>query len=307
MIHIVTIAFSGVQNVYYVVYDGFETTDPFDGCRVPGSKVFVPTRIELDDGRLVFDLAKRKEGEQNRIQNAGALGRFLHLAQGRDEEVKAFASLWGVLDLCKHQLPFTHAREDLISRDPFWETICPPVGGERIRSWKMIAKRFSEILDDSVSLRSHPPRARASIDSRWRDLHDRVRQWFNYSGVSVAMPEIQRPGKADRSLGLGIQCLGLYDVLAVQLWMAVLQVSQLLVCSECAKVFGSRAPRRPGERTFCLECSAKGAPEQHAARDLRMRKTSCFRLARKGLSAEQIAQQLNAKLTTIQRWLKQPR
>ena len=125
----------------------------FDGCPLPGSLVYVPKSVELIKGVLLFDPKERRESEQNRMQNAGALGRFINLFNKPDSEVLEFARQWGVLDFCKHRLPFTHSRDNWFDKFPYWKEACLPAGEERISRWKTIARQFRSVLEAVASLK----------------------------------------------------------------------------------------------------------------------------------------------------------
>ena len=280
-----------------------------DDYPLEGSSVYVPKSVELHRGDLVFNPKERKESSQNQTKNAEALYRFINLVNKPDIEVLEFARQWGVLDFCEHGIPFTHSRDNWVDHYRYWNEACLPAGRERIARWKTIAIRFREILNAAASLRRRQgQQKRQRRHSRqtkktwtWIDVTKKANQWLNYSNVGIKMPETIAAN--EHSPKIQISCSSLFDVLVVQLWMAILEARQLMVCEECGDLFGSRAPRRLNERTFCADCRSNGVPERYAATDLRMRKARALALFREGKQVEEIAPRVKSKRETIQRWL----
>ena len=121
---------------------------------------------------------------------------------------------------------------------------------------------------------------------------------MNYSNVGIKMPEIVGPDQ--RALKIQISCSSLFDVLAVQLLMAIREARQLLVCEKCGDLFGSAAPGTRRKNLLC-RLSEPRSPGRYAATDLRMRKARTLALFREGKQVEEIARRVKSKRETIQR------
>src|SRR5947208_16106489 len=86
------------------------------GRCLPGAPTWYVPRVELRGGVLQWRLGKAPGLAPPTAGAAGALDGFIRLVAASDEEVLAYARRWGMLQLCKHDRPFTHDRR------------CVPVG-----------------------------------------------------------------------------------------------------------------------------------------------------------------------------------
>jgi len=80
--------------------------------------------------------------------SGGLLGRFVALRDAPDDQIAAFARLYGVLGICKHGRPWPHA-EDMASGHLL---VCPWVrrgddgGAEPLAAWRALAAQAAALL-----------------------------------------------------------------------------------------------------------------------------------------------------------------
>ena len=72
------------------------------GCLV------IPNVIEIDGGRLHWDIDDDRPIEQPE-PGQGMLNEFLTLQDADDEQIGAYARRWGILGVCHHGVPASHA------------------------------------------------------------------------------------------------------------------------------------------------------------------------------------------------------
>ena len=254
--------------------------------RLPVSKCVAPEGVALSPTREY--LVWTPSG--HRRDSLGALDAFLEIET--PGEVWAFAERFGVLGLCEHRLPSSHAKPCKPGFIPFTDD---RIHGEPVDSWLRFvgaAKAtlalaaaahdnrtgdlkdwtevheclFSEASDDlrqflTAKASEGPPReSRLSVASfvyRWLELGD-VRPTVSWDS---AHPELL--------LSSAPLTPPLFGVLASQLALAVARANVLAQCSGCSRLYAR--PRKPqrGRRNYCNTCRKNGVPARDAQRTWR--------------------------------------
>src|SRR5438552_701854 len=71
---------------------------------MPAGSVFVPSDIELEDGRLHWGAG----GARYKHVSSRMLDDFIDLHDADDSSILRFARKWGVIGVCRHGLPGSH-------------------------------------------------------------------------------------------------------------------------------------------------------------------------------------------------------
>lgn len=122
----------------------------------------------LLDGQVARQAIRvRQKAEQG---GRGILDEFLHLCDTGDEAILKYARTWGVLELCRHNLPSCHefSRGGLLrvpapllsdsqiagsawpASDP---RQCPPLGREPLATWRFFSRQAKALLNIAADLR----------------------------------------------------------------------------------------------------------------------------------------------------------
>lgn len=265
-------------------------------------------------------------------ETVGALDGFIRLHAQPDEAILAFAREWGVLGLCKDRLPFTHSR-------PRFEqptaSPCLPALQERLSDWRefsakaVIALRVAQL---SVEGRPDWETERDSLEVRWRreikiaevvagratigkreealrlwyrrESQARANKWLKDSGVSLFTQGFETgSGRLSTGLTIGVEYANLFDLIAVQLLLAVSRADRIASCAECGMPFARRL--RPSERRiYCPACGAASASVKLAVRRSREAEREARQLFSRGMGITEIAERLKRNAATVERWIK---
>jgi hypothetical protein len=193
--------------------------------------------------------------------SGGLLGRFVALRDAPDDQIAAFARLYGVLGICKHGRPWPHA-EDMASGHLL---VCPWVrrgddgGAEPLAAWRALAAQAAALLEEMAS---HPDRSAVNLDA----VED---HWLRPAHVRLSV-EGGRPCFGPLAAD-GLR-FGLFGALAVQLLAVGIGARAVRNCDGCHALFfeGPTMPRQPGRRMWCAACRLKARAA--AARNYRARK-----------------------------------
>jgi uncharacterized Zn finger protein (UPF0148 family) len=122
------------------------------------------------------------------------------------------------------------------------------------------------------------------------------------SGAGLFCLGMENPsGRLSSGLTIGVEYASLFDVLAIQLLLAVARADALASCAECAMPFVRRF--RVGERRhFCPSCG-RVAAVRAAVRKHHDRKTTALKLFDEGRSETDVAEKTGAGLATVRRWI----
>ena len=134
----------------------------------------VPYKVELRDGKLEYwwqdpDVLgwtgrppwPRQAGEQ--------LSSFVRLGAARDTRIRAFASRYGVLLLCRHWRPWTHSLGSVDPCRPLGADADENLGWEPIWAWRFYARQAVALLNVCARLRD----GRSAPDDDWSVIYDR--------------------------------------------------------------------------------------------------------------------------------------
>jgi hypothetical protein len=217
--------------------------------------------------------------------------RFAGLTKKGPGMFRRFATAWGPLRLCRHDLPATHIPPEL------WEDIpgipdCPRAGfgdiHEPVEVWRGYAIEADAIIRIIVGLKDRKPTARdlwepmrhlerdepleASIDwaetysdlgwqaptiaqqveSQRAGLERWINWWLRVAGIRPAF-------SWDRGLDL-VGSGGLFVVLAYGLATLAYSESNVASCAVCGTLFTTTRKHQAGRRTYCnnRKCSERG-------------------------------------------------
>jgi hypothetical protein len=260
--------------------------DGYLGRQVVG-KYFAFTNVRLEkvenDDALVYETPYDAVPGRWIEANQGALDDFIRLAwpeagtRRHGGDVLTFVKRWGVLELCEHKLPFTHAMGDLLMVSPpvnrhegpsrlLSGRFCQPLryyiahqlethecieletdgvepAGciEYVQTWRFFAESAVLLLELAASLRARSDPS--NEESTRKKLVSRLNKWLDMANVGVSCRDT---GKGEWPSGMQIEYInrgGLFGVLSVQLLLATTLNEFLFTCAECGKSFNP-APAR---------------------------------------------------------------
>ena len=300
------------EETYQLIVSRLSGKDGYLGREVVGDGYFAPSEIRLEKvdkedsqpgdkqdhwirtNALVYKDPPYDDVPGHWVRpNRGVLDEFIRLAwpdsgsRREGDDVLAFAKRWGVLELCVHERPYTHASGDvgvplgveskkslsvILSRRYCQPFRYPETDEciEFIKSWRLFAERAVLLLELAASLRSRIESGRE--ESTRRTLVKRLNYWLDMANVGVVCRDT---GTGEWPSGLQVDYInrgGLFGVLTVQLLLATTLNEFLFTCAECGRSFNPAPAKRPrtGERAFCGRCGRKAAVRQ-ASRAYRAR------------------------------------
>jgi hypothetical protein len=248
--------------------------------------LIVPKDIDFNDGQLLWnpdDDFKEVEPDDEIIF------KFANLATEETAGILRFAREWGVLGLCRHNLPATHNPPPILPGDTVSEG-CSPSGAEAIEVWY----RFARIIRAMISIAAQHKQEHQGYENDWLVLlqgtsEDNLptnisseRQLLSKSmnlwiGLSNIQPRL-KPENAGVSLSYPFYG-SLFGVLGIQLMTQVGGDGSLLKCAACGVIgsyrdLASDRWRRPkvGARFYCDDCRIDRVPQRRAERASRQRK-----------------------------------
>lgn len=272
--------------------------------------ILVPKLVTLANGRVLWSFG---DGFRTVQAAPGLLLEFADLSQapkadtvGRipdpsldsrvtfEERVLAFAGRWGVLELCRHRLPASHAPE--VSGQSVPAAWCTPrrsagVFCESTVDWRCWANGFRTLLGIAANLGN----GGAVSASDWEPvlelpnlvgndfLRKRGSSELNYEKLSVVLNVLVsdaaiRPCLFRLENGWQIKFsggtggCGLFGALVTQLMITSTLTQGVELCSACGRAyFPTRLPNR-ARRHYCSNCSRESVPLRDAAREYRRRK-----------------------------------
>lgn len=231
----------------------------------------------------------------------GLLLTFIRLADAEPKGFASYASKWGPLGLCHHDLPSTHvprqSSEDLktIDAEPCWplkylDDEGPPVR-ERVETWRKFASQASA-THEAANLIRHGERVPDSLWERVRDLIPKSYAITDADFVEAAIVRAQssideyerfllelvirrwlRIGDVgvhvhwdDRTLKVRYGGTGLAGALALQLALTTTSTGAFYTCFNCNTSYIPEYRRpREGENNYCEDCRAAGAKNRSRA------------------------------------------
>ena len=259
------------------------------GCLV------IPNVIEIDGGRLHWDIDDDRPIEQPE-PGQGMLNEFLTLQDADDEQIGAYARRWGILGVCHHGVPASHAAFANAVERPcrLLREETDLYAWEPLERWRYFSRQAGAILNLAARLHADQP----GRPEDWQQVitrKDRPVPWWKPSAVrserimlgDVATQWITlgnvRPVLTWRSTNPGPQVefgsggSSFFGALACQLMFTIARVDGVAVCSGCGTVYiPPRRPRRD-QRRYCPTCRARGVPQRDAQRDRQQRRRAASR------------------------------
>lgn len=263
------------------------------------------------------------------------LDQFLLLKEANGETIFSFARRWGVLDLCKHGLPYTHDLEKRKWGIPRRWT-CGPTripdprfgafshcGFETLEEWRAWARRADAILKIAANLHANRrgrqrdwdvvanwhgeglprPMKDDGIDAEWYKLCDYVNEWGQLSQVSPHV-SYEVSGLPEVRFGSGWAPGRLFGVIGLQLIARVSGARSMAVCSSCGCLFPPRRIPKPLEASYCTTCRARGAPVKAAKRRLASLKLKARSMRSQGVGVPEIARSIERRVSVVRLWTK---
>lgn len=263
---------------------------------IPLGDVIIPGRIDLiksgDETAIVWELTADDFEQAPRIVSEfrGLVDDFIYLADAGDDEVLQFGRRWGVLRLClEHVLPSAHDLRCHESREEptqVWREFAAQARGMILAAANLHNGRLP---DKAVwdAFQSEPPIGIGSLNVQQSPEHrDQAREFFGRRSVASERSRLTRhvqvwidladvrpaftwgSGQPSITLGAG----SLFSALTLQLLYAVARAGAMATCSECGRPHDRPTRGRRGQRVYCGQCRATGAPQRNATRAWRLRK-----------------------------------
>lgn len=246
-------------------------TRPFDlaGMTITGGVLGRPAAVEWrlptrlgreDSGRLVYTRGARA----NTVSaDARMLDSFLRLGDASDHEIAGFAAKYGVLDLCKHQLPARHSAGCSPAEDDdgrMWESMA---------TWRDWSRRADAIMRVAAALRSegvadpkfwslalagHPAASwQPEVVARpWWVLAGVLDGWISAAGVTFGLLPV--PGGVTFVPEPG----GLFGALGIQMALTTAGAAGMAACFGCGGLYAPS--RKPRGESYCSDCRGRGVP-----------------------------------------------
>lgn len=248
----------------------------------------------LLDGQVARQaIGTRQEAEQS---GRGILDEFLHLCDAEDEAILKYAQTWGVLELCRHNLPCCHEvsigerlrlPSPLSAKPQTGRTgpaddprQCPPLGREPLATWRFFSGQANALLniaadlhriglgkkEDWAKLLREGVTPAQSLAAQRLCLRDVIEDWLKLGRIKPAIDE--------SSGGLTWTGADLFGELAVQIALAAKPRGGQVFCIVCGKAYEPK--RRVIRRGFnycpALKCQRVAAAQR--AQRYRNRKRS---------------------------------
>lgn len=237
----------------------------------------IPRSIKSRDGSIEWNPAGRY---RDAAPDGQLLERFLGLYSAPDAAILQFARRYGPLGICPHGLPSSH---DANCRPAGWQDgLCR----ETLSDWRFYSAHAVAVLKVAAAL----TRDQLPAPADWQTIYQRSGRkapwWTRDIGVerenvadvlqemlSHGSPRLTAVWNPGCRPALEIAPGGLYGVIAIQVCLRAAQTDGLARCDSCACWF-TPPQRKPkaGQRTFCPDCRASGAPARFARRDYLERK-----------------------------------
>jgi hypothetical protein len=247
---------------------------------LPAGSIWAPDSIELTEDRLTWATVK---GYREVRPGIRLLTEFLALNDAKPDEILNYARRWGVLSICEHNLPSSHAAD---CRALGWHD-----GGrlwEPLAVWRRFARDGRALLNVASQLNAGKPGAaedwgaifvdqttpgpapwwQQSVEADALMLTQVLNEWL---GLGNVRPYVGRSRRSGLIIHLGGGSSGLFGVLAVQLVMAAAASEGFAMCSACGGPYLPRRRPAAGRRRYCEKCREAGASIRDAARDYKRR------------------------------------
>lgn len=282
-------------------YGGLLDEDGYVQKPLPSPLVRVPWRIHLDVQNglevLVYSwFPPSLESEYSLVPDGAwephngyrgkrrCVDEFLRLGDASGTDVLSFAQRWGVLGICKHDLPATHnppstglEREEASRTGCMWLVSDSGNWYEPVKTWRRFARQARELVDMAARIYSRRLRGEAVQGEEWNRLMGQAMWWLAIGDVrphifwdscrgrpsitlgSANMPRITVPEE-----GWGT----LFGLLATQLAFIASNANGFDECDACHELRPvEKRPRVKGRRWYCSSCRADEDKRRVLARE----------------------------------------
>jgi hypothetical protein len=191
----------------------------------------------------------------------GILDEFIELGEGTNRQILDFARTWGVLELCRHHLPYRHGERPAYVRLPIpaaslrSRAPCEPLGIEPLEVWRFYSRQAKTLLriaanlergmagdaaDWSVVLRDRVVPSEGADGICWSDT---VESWMQIGDVQLMIDRASR-----RITWRGAD---LFGELAVQIALAGMNAPAQAYCTICGKAYAPKKQITRGGVHYC--------------------------------------------------------
>lgn len=258
--------------------------------------VFIPRRAWLDGGELHYDMAVALPSvsphHDRKVDPKGALDSFIRITDA--EGVLRFALRFGVLGLCKHELPASHNPPPPILSSDSTRSGCQAMAKEPIAAWLLYVGQARALMNIAARLQDE---GKPGNESEWRAVYARVLshedaviadlsnlqvkaltddvflsrvflghvidEWL---GLANVRPQLRWDGTEPRFVFSGYNTFG---ALALQLILATTRSHGLAICSGCGEPYLRERKPQVGRRNYCPRCKATGVHDRERKRSWR--------------------------------------
>lgn len=225
-------------------------------------------------------IVTRSKAEQ---EGRGILDEFLFLSDAPNESILQYARTWGVLELCRHNLPAghefsldSHLRLPLLLKVPkAWHTElpanprqCRSLGREPLATWRFFSRQAKALLNIAADLQRGRLGQREdwaailrngvtpvqSLDTHRSCTRDVLEDWLSLGRI--------KPAIDDRTGALTWTGADLFGELAVQIALAAKALDGQVFCIVCGKPY---EPKRRVIRRGFNYCPAEKCQRRAAA------------------------------------------
>lgn len=242
-------------------------------------------RIELRQGRLIWHMGQARvvrqglalDGnlarraihirQQAERDGRGVLDEFIKLAECNDSEILNYARTWGVLELCRHHLPYLHGSpHEHLRLPPPGATFtsrqqttskCFPLGTEPVEVWRFFSRQAKALLRIAANLQQETPGEsddwslvlrdrvfpKQQVESHRACWADAVESWMTLGDVRPRIDLMNHMITWGRTDLLG--------ELAVQLALVGVRADGQVHCSICGRGYAPRKQIVRGGVHYC--------------------------------------------------------
>ena len=318
---------------------GFVDANGSLGRQVPSGQVIVPGQISLDGDKIRWRMGR---ATRLREVSRSMLNEFIRLTNA--ESILKFAKKWGVLALAIDSVPWPGRTELREGVEPIaawqyysrraqavlqiaaalrqnklgdfsdWSLIgilVPGTGYARSHEKSLKAAMLHPHFGMPYSLFAMGGSPERKIELARKFVAGEVGHWLDCwkQDKRTAVSDFALHWNDDQQCWvLEIDYHGLlFAAIALQLALVVAGADSLFVCSGCSIPYTRpRERKRPksGWANYCDQCSKQGVAKRRAVETYREKRAQAVRMHSRGVSAQEIAEQLNTKAARIRWWLK---
>ncbi len=242
----------------------------------------LPPYIEVWGDYLIWGWGLYGKPLERVKAGAKMLEQFVRLSDAPSQSILDFASQWGPLEICEHDLPASHQPHRVTRESHCGARYLPSLDrkfqhGEPLSTWRRFSRHARAVLRVAARLHerklAHPKDwevvYEGSPDPPWRPqtvARDRrllvgiVDDWLEIGDVRPQVTWTDRP-KVELALGAtrGHVTAGTFGGLAVQLMLAIVPSMGVATCSDCGQPYVPKRAPPAGRLNFCEECGRQGA------------------------------------------------